>query len=88
MSVHGGKGTTRRIPYVKRPDYPVHASRRDDAFSVFIPIMGQQFGRRGARDRDSATGHMDRDLGSHMVLGAGGGAQVENADVAIGGDGR
>lgn len=70
--MHEGERSAIRITYVECSDHTVDAASRDDGVSVFVPVVGENFGRRTA-GRDGAAGmtgsRVDGDSGDEMVFG-------------------
>lgn len=93
VSDHRSHGTLLWRTDVECTDGTVNARRRQDGRTVFVPVMRQRFRwgtccRRNARfTRYGRYGRgMDRNLKYEMVGGGGGGAEIEDANVGVGGD--
>lgn len=84
---------------VEGADDAVDARGGDDVGAVLVPVVGEGFGgleggAGGAVAADGADGagglgegRVDGDRGDEVVGGGGGAAQVEDAEVGVGGDG-
>lgn len=72
MPVHERERSAIRVAYVECSDHTVDAASRDDGVSVFVPVVGEDFGGRAA-GWDGAAGmtgsRVDGDSGDKVVLG-------------------
>lgn len=85
----GGAGSD-----VEGADLSVDAGGGDDAGAVFVPVVGQGFRGRGGgsrrvsgRMRDVGRGRVQGDGEDEVVGCRGGGAEIEQPEVGVGGDG-
>jgi hypothetical protein len=86
------------VPDVERADEAVDAGGGDGVGAVLVPVVGEGFGGLegggwtiGADWVDVwgfGEGCVDGDRGDEVVCGRCGGAEVEDAEVGVGGDGR
>lgn len=91
MARQHGQGTLTRVPDVKGADLAIDARGRDEGGAVFVPVVGQGFGGGGCLDlgdvlRGCWVG-VKGDGAGEVVGGGGRGAEVEDAEVGVGGDG-
>lgn len=80
-----------RCSDIEGPDDPVDARGGDDGVAVFVPVVRQGFRRRnaggGGQTGPGARRGMYGDGKGEVVGRGGGGAEIEDAEVGVGGDG-
>lgn len=95
VAVQEGQGRG-GVADVEGADDAVDAGGGDEVGAVLVPVVGEglaglEGGAVGAERGDLARrlgeGRVDRDAGDEVVGGGGGGAQVEDPQVRVGGDG-
>ena len=93
MPRHHAQGALPRGADVECADEAVDACSGDDGGAVFVPVVGEGFRRGGGAGVKANTwgrllwGGVDWDFEGEVVGGGGGGAEVEEAEVRVGGDG-
>lgn len=94
VALHERHWPAGRVPDVECAQDAVDATRRDDGIVVLVPVVCEDLGRRAAACHvwvDAgwcAAGGVDGDGGYEVVLCRGRGAEVVEAEVGVGGDGR
>lgn len=89
-------GGSRGLAQVEGADQAVDAGGGEDGAAVFVPVVGEGFVRGGGWLRcarvggvevEGLGGGVDGDLELEVVAGAGGGAEVPQAELRVAGDG-
>lgn len=91
MARQHGQGALSGAADVEGTDQAVDAGGGDDWGPVLVPVVGEGFGggnrRGGGLLWALLGGRVERDGGGEVVRGGGRGAQVEDAEVRVRGDG-
>lgn len=85
-------GALARSADVEGADVAVDARGGEGAGAVFVPVVGEGFGwwcglLEAGRAGAGVRGGVERDGEGQVVGGGGGGAEIEEAEVGVGGDG-
>lgn len=87
MAWENGEGPGGGGADIEGTDHSVHARCRDDRLAVFVPIVREGFGWRNLRREHGGGlgGSVEGEGEDEVVGGGGGGAEVEDAEVGVGG---